>query len=95
MASGGTESNSSITKVYMTCFSNTDSSNISVKSGEYVVLILALNSKVTSHLMFVPYKNALDMSSHLVQISHNAQDKSVTVKLVGKSGQKSFTAVIM
>ena len=95
MASGGTESNSSITKVYMTCFSSTDSSNISVKSGEYVVLILALNSKVTSHLMFVPYKNALDMSSHLVQISHNAQDKSVTVKLVGKSGQKSFTAVIM
>ena len=85
--------NSSITKVFLTCHQSEDE-EVSVHSREYVVLILALNSKKTSHLMFVPYKNALDMSSNLVQISHNPENKSVTVKLVGRSGQTSFTAVI-
>ena len=92
--------NSSITKVFLTCHTknDTEDDDVSVYSREYVVLILALNSKTTSHLMFVPYKNALDMSSNLVQISHNPENKCVTVKLVGRSGgqtQTSFTAVIL
>ena len=88
------QENASITKVFLTCHQN-ENEELSVYSREYVVLILALNSKNTSHLMFVPYKNALDMSSNLVQISHNPENKSVTVKLVGRSGQTSFTAVIL
>ena len=79
------EENSSITKVFLTCHIQNDD-NVSVLSREYVVLILALNTRSTSHLMFIPWKDALDMSSNLVQISHNAQTKSVTVKLVGRQG---------
>ena len=96
MTSTSDNNASTIMKVFLTCYQDSGETQIvNVVSREYVILILALNSKTTSHLMCVPYKDALDMSSHLVQISHNAQEKSVTVKLVGKTGHKSFTATIL
>ena len=66
-------SNSTIMKVFLTSYSDQESESILINSREYVILILALNSPTTSHLMCVPFKDALDMSAHLVQISHSAQ----------------------
>ena len=59
-----------IVKVYFTCTAKSSEAeeNIEVQSRDYVVLILALNSKTTSHLLCVPHKDALDMSSNLVQV---------------------------
>ena len=67
---GAMDSSPSIVKVFFTCLKSGDDSSDDVESRDYVVLILALNSKTTSHLLCVPHKDAIHMSlsSHTIQV---------------------------
>ena len=65
---GAMDSSPSIVKVFFTCLKSGDDSCDDVESRDYVVLILALNTKTTSHLLCVPHKDAIYMSSHMIQV---------------------------
>ena len=81
-------------KVFLTSEKNDQESGVRVRviSREFVILIMALNTKTTSHLLCVPYTEALQIVSNLMMISHSPQDQSVTVKLADQQGQKLFQA---
>ena len=81
---------SNVVKVFLTCQPTVEVGTVT--SREFVILIMALNTKTTSHLLCVPYREALVMSSNLMLISHSPKDNSVTVKIAERQDQKLFQA---
>ena len=78
-----------VVKVFLTCEKTGGESDgrVRVMSRDFVILIMALNTKTTSHLLCVPFKEAIQIVSNLMMISHSPQDQSVTVKLADQQGQ--------
>ena len=82
-----------VVKVFLTCEKAGErEGRVKVISRDFVILIMALNTKTTSHLLCVPYTEAIQIVSNLMMISHSPQDQSVTVKLADQQGQKLFQA---